>query len=105
MKSLLLTACLGVALVAGSGMAYAQVGNSVTVVDANTIAEADLAKLPGMTPAIAKTLVSKRPFLSVTTLDQFLSGAGVTREQITALYGRIFVHINLNSASREEILL
>src|SRR4029450_7354643 len=105
MKSLLLTACLGVALVAGSGMAYAQVGNSVTVVDANTIGEADLAKLPGMTPAIAKSLVAKRPFLSITALDQALAPAGLTREQITTLYGRIFVHINLNTASKEEILL
>ena len=84
---------------------HAQVGKSVTIADANTIAEADLAKLPGMTPAIAKNLVAKRPFLSVTALDQFLSGAGLTREQITTLYGRIFVHVNLNNAPREEILL
>jgi DNA uptake protein ComE-like DNA-binding protein len=104
MKRLLSITSL-VLLIATAATVDAQVGKPVTIVDANTIAEADLAKLPGMTPAIAKTLVSKRPFLSVTTLDQFLSGAGVTREQITALYGRIFVHINLNSASREEILL
>ena len=92
--------------VAGSAQsAHAQVGKPVTIVDANTIAEADLAKLPGMTPAVAKDLVAKRPFLSITALDQFLTGAGLTREQITALYGRIFIHVNLNSASRDEILL
>ena len=85
--------------------AYAQVGKSVTVVDANTIGEADVAKLPTMTPAIAKSLVAKRPFLSITALDQFLTGAGLTREQITALYGRTFIHVNLNAASREEIML
>ena len=85
--------------------AHAQVGKPVTIVDANTITEADLAKLPGMTPALAKDLVAKRPFLSITALDQFLTGAGLTREQITALYGRIFIHVNLNSASRDEILL
>jgi DNA uptake protein ComE-like DNA-binding protein len=85
--------------------AHAQVGKPVTIVDANTVTEADLAKLPGMTPALAKNLVAKRPFLSITALDQFLTGAGLTREQITALYGRIFVHVNLNSASRDEILL
>jgi len=85
--------------------AHAQVGKPVTIVDANTITEADLAKLPGMTPALAKNLVAKRPFLSITTLDQFLAGAGLSREQITALYGRIFIHVNLNSASRDEILL
>ena len=83
----------------------AQVGKSVTIADANTIPEADLAKLPAMTPAIAKNLVAKRPFLSITALDQFLMSAGLTRDQITALYGRIFVHVNLNAATREEILL
>ena len=96
-----------VALVVGLAVpaAHAQVGKSVTVVDANTIAEADLAKLPAMTPTIAKNLVAKRPFLSIMALDQFLTGAGLTRDQITALYGRIFIHINLNTASRDEILL
>jgi DNA uptake protein ComE-like DNA-binding protein len=97
------------ALVAAIGgpaqLAYAQVGKSVTIVDANTISDADLAKLPGMTPAIAKSLIAKRPFLSITALDQALTGAGLSREQITALYGRIFIHVNLNTASREEILL
>ena len=44
---------------------YAQVGKSVTVVDANTISEADLAALPSMTPAIAKGLSpSARSFRS-----------------------------------------
>ena len=85
--------------------AHAQVGKPVTIVDANTVTEADLAKQPGMTTALAKDLVAKRPFLSITALDQFLMGAGLTREQITALYGRIFIHVNLNSASRDEILL
>jgi DNA uptake protein ComE-like DNA-binding protein len=105
MNRLLLIASIALALVAMANSASAQVGKSVTVVDANTIGEADLAKLPAMSPAIAKSLVAKRPFLSVTALDQALTGAGLTREQITALYGRIFVHINLNSASKEEILL
>ena len=84
---------------------FAQVGKPVTITDANLIAEADLSKLPGMTPAIAKNLVAKRPFPAVTALDQFLTSAGLTREQITTLYGRMFVHINLNSDTREEILL
>jgi DNA uptake protein ComE-like DNA-binding protein len=88
-----------------AGTASAQVGKSVTIADANLIPEADLAMLPGMTPAIAKNLVSKRPFATVTALDQFLTSAGLTRDQITTLYGRVFVHINLNSGTREEILL
>jgi DNA uptake protein ComE-like DNA-binding protein len=105
MNRVLLVGWLGIALLASASMAHAQVGKSVTVVDANTIGEADLARLPGMTPASAKAIVVKRPFLSVTALDQALTAAGLTREQITALYARIFVHINLNTASKEEILL
>jgi DNA uptake protein ComE-like DNA-binding protein len=98
---LVLIGCLFV----GARPVFAQVGKPVTITDANLIAEADLAKLPGMTAAIAKNVVAKRPFASVTTLDQSLASAGLTREQITTLYGRIFVHLNLNSATREEILL
>jgi DNA uptake protein ComE-like DNA-binding protein len=104
MNRLLLLVLTGFLLVDASA-AFAQVGKPVTITDANLIAEADLAKLPGMTPAIAKNLVAKRPFAAVTALDQFLTSAGLTREQITTLYGRIFVHLNLNSAAREEILL
>jgi DNA uptake protein ComE-like DNA-binding protein len=105
MTRVLATLALVVGLAAQAQSAYAQVGKPVTIVDANTISEADLAKLPGMTPERAKNLVAKRPFLSITALDQFLTGAGLTREQITTLYGRIFIHVNLNAASREEILL
>jgi DNA uptake protein ComE-like DNA-binding protein len=105
MTRVLAAVALIVSLAVYAQSASAQVGKSVTVVDANTISEADLATLPAMTPALAKSLVSKRPFLSVTALDQALTAAGLTREQITTLYGRIFIHINLNSAPREEILL
>jgi DNA uptake protein ComE-like DNA-binding protein len=105
MTRILAALALIVAVAGHAQSAHAQVGKPVTIVDANSIAEADLAKLPGMTPALAKNLVAKRPFLSITALDQFLTGAGLTREQITALYGRIFIHVNLNSASRDEILL
>jgi DNA uptake protein ComE-like DNA-binding protein len=98
-------AVVAVALAPGAGPVSAQVGRSVTIADANTIGEADLAKLPGMSPALAKDVVSKRPFLSVTALDEALTAAKLTREQITGLYRHIFIHVNLNTASREEILL
>jgi DNA uptake protein ComE-like DNA-binding protein len=105
MMRLFFAALLGLGLAAHALPASAQVGKSVTVADANTIAEADLAALPHLTPAIAKALVARRPYLSITALDQALTGAGLTREQITQLYGRVFIHIDLNAASREEILL
>ena len=54
--------------------AAAQVGKSLGVVDANTVSEADLSKIAGMTPAIAKALVAARPFDSITALNSFLLG-------------------------------
>ena len=83
----------------------AQVGKSQGVVDVNTAAEADLAKMPHLTPAIAKALAGKRPFMSILDLNAFLLSQGLNQEQANELYGKAFVHINLNTATGEEILL
>ncbi|MEO6213678.1 MAG: hypothetical protein ABIP65_08640 [Vicinamibacterales bacterium] len=83
----------------------AQVGKSLGVVDVNTVAEKDLAALPGMTPASAKALVSKRPFMTPVELNTFLLANGMTQEQAAAFYARAFVHINLNTATSDEIML
>ena len=96
--------CLALTLLVAAN-ASAQIGKSVTIADANVIAEADLAKLPHMNAAIAKALVGKRPFLSMTALDMFLQGQGLNRTQLNELYGRLFLHINLNTATDAEIQL
>ena len=101
-------AAFGVALAITVGAATsitAQVGKSITVADANAVAEAELAKYPHMTPAIAKALVAKRPFTSITDLNAFLLSQGLTQAQATEFYGKAFIHINLNTATGEEILL
>ena len=46
--------------------AWGQVGKGL--VDPNVAAEAELLKLPNMTPAIVKELVAKRPFMSARAL-------------------------------------
>ncbi len=84
---------------------HAQVGKSLGVVDANTIPEADLAKLPNLTPALAKGLVAQRPFLSIVDLNKHLLDSGLKQEQANELYTKIFIHVNLNTGTREEILL
>ena len=83
----------------------AQVGKSQGVVDANTIAEAELVKLPGMTAAIAKALIAARPFDNIIALNKFLLAQKLTQDQANELYRRIFVHVNLNTATAEEIML
>ncbi|MEP6915966.1 MAG: hypothetical protein ABJC89_09970 [Acidobacteriota bacterium] len=84
---------------------HAQVGKSQGVVDANTALEQDLAGMPHMTAAIAKALVGARPFKSITELNTFLIGQGLTQPQAMDFYEKAFVHINLNTATPEEILL
>ena len=93
------------ALIVASPAVRAQVGKSQGVVDANTAAEADLAKMPHMTPAIAKALVGVRPFKNITELNTFLIGQGLKQEEAMDFYQKAFVHINLNTATRDEILL
>jgi DNA uptake protein ComE-like DNA-binding protein len=83
--------------------AWGQVGKGL--VDPNVAAEAELVKLPNMTPAIVKELMAKRPFMSALELNTFLLGQKLTAEQVAQFYGKAFVHVNLNTATREEILL
>jgi len=82
-----------------------QVGKSLGVVDANIAPEKDLLAMPRMTPAIVKNLIDKRPFMSITDLNAFLLSQGLTADQAMEFYTKAFVHVNLNTGTREEILL
>lgn len=83
----------------------AQVAKSLGVVDANTVPEKDLLAMPHMTAGIVKGLIEKRPFASITDLNAYLLSQKLTQEQAMAFYEKAFVHINLNTATPEEILL
>lgn len=61
--------------------------------------------MPHMTPAIVKGLMEKRPFASIVDLNTYLLGQKLSEQQATEFYGKGFVHINLNTAKPEEILL
>jgi DNA uptake protein ComE-like DNA-binding protein len=99
-----LTLAAGALVTQGQAVLDAQVGKPVTIVDANIAAEKDLSAMPHMTPALVKGLMEQRPFLSMTDLDKFL-GQTLSAEQRKEVYGRLFVHLNLNTCTKEEILL
>ena len=103
MKQMAAALALALTVAGAARIAHAQVGKPVTIVDANLVTEANLAKLPNMNAALAKAVLAKRPFKSIKDLDAALSS--LTKEQRTALYGKLFVPINLNTAADEEILL
>jgi DNA uptake protein ComE-like DNA-binding protein len=92
--------CLALAMPAA-----AQVGKSQGLLDANTTSEAELVKLPHMNAGIVRAIIAARPFASSVELHRLLLAQKLTPEQATAFYERAFVHINLNTATAEEILL
>jgi DNA uptake protein ComE-like DNA-binding protein len=83
----------------------AQVGRSLGVADVNTAGEQALLAMPHMTPSAVKAILAARPFGSITELNALLLSQKLTQEQATAFYAKAFVHVNLNTATREEILL
>jgi|SRR5580765_4490969 DNA uptake protein ComE-like DNA-binding protein len=103
MKQIVSVLVVAVAIAGAARSLEAQVGKPVTITDANTISEADLAKLPHMNAALAKAVVAKRPLKTPKDLDTAL--ASLPKEQRTELYAKLFVPINLNTATDEEILL
>lgn len=103
MRAAKLTLFLAVSLMCAMGAA-AQVGKPVTILDANRATEAELKAIPQLNDGLIRTILEKRPFASVTELNAVLTPA-LTKEQATEVYKKIFVHINLNKATKEEILL
>jgi len=83
---------------------HAQVGKG-SIVDVNTAAEKDLLALPQMTPAIVKGIIEKRPFASIVELNAYLTSQSLTPAQLNELYGKAFIHVNLNTGTKEEIVL
>ncbi len=81
----------------------AQVGRSQGLLDANFATEKKLSALPHLNADLAKQIVGQRPFASITNLNALL-GKALSKEQRAELYARLFVHLNLNKATREEIL-
>ena len=103
MRQISVVLALALTMAVAARVADAQAGKPVTIVDANLVTEANLAKLPHMNAALAKAVLAKRPFKSIKDLDTALSS--LTKEQRTELYAKLFVPINLNTATDEEILL
>lgn len=72
------------------------------VLNANTASEKELLAVPHISSTLATAIVERRPFKSVRDLDALL--APLSRQQRTDVYGRLFVPINLNTATDAEIL-
>lgn len=103
MKKIAALALAALALTLSVSTVGAQVGKSI--VDLNTAAEAALAALPNMNATLAKDVIAARPFGTIVEFNTFALGKGVTQPQLNDLYAKAFIHVNLNTGTREEILL
>jgi DNA uptake protein ComE-like DNA-binding protein len=81
-----------------------QVGKSMGVLNPNLASEKELLALPQLNAKLVKEILNKRPFLSMAAFHAFLSDS-LNKEQLTELYAKLFIPINLNAATEEEILL
>lgn len=102
MHSKLLSVVGAIALVAST--AAGQVGTNLDTTNPNVAGIEKLAALPHVTPELAKTLIAKRPFAGMIQFDQLLA-ASLSAEQRKELYKKMFLPINLNTATRAEIML
>jgi DNA uptake protein ComE-like DNA-binding protein len=84
------------------GAMHAQLGTPSGLLDPNTASEADLAKLPHFNDSMAQALVAKRPFLAMTQLNDHLKESR-NADQLKDIYAKLFLHLNLNTASDTEI--
>src|SRR5262245_39456054 len=85
--------------------AAAQLGPQHGLVEPNVAADSTLAKLPGLNAASLEALKSARPLLSIVTVDSILGAKGLTKAQRTDLYGKMFVHVDINRGSDAELML
>lgn len=99
------TALLALLLFLWGGLSvYAQVGNNTKVLNPNLAGEGELSSLPYLSDALAKKIVANRPYLNEIAFRDALS-SDLTADQFKELSAQLFVPINLNTASREEIQL
>jgi DNA uptake protein ComE-like DNA-binding protein len=84
--------------------ATAQVGRSVDVINPNLAGEQDLLAVPHLDAALVKAIMEQRPLTGILALNGLLSPSR-TPEQLAETYRRLWIPINLNAATREEILL
>lgn len=78
--------------------------NAPTVLNPNLAGAEQLAAHPEISQELAKSIVDVRPFLTMKAFDTLLAKK-LDEETRRKLYVSVFVPINLNTASREEILL
>ena len=84
--------------------AVADVMSLPALIDPNTANAAALGKVPGLPSAAIDAIVAQRPFSTPTQLNDAIASV-VGPDALTGIYNAMFVKVNLNSASNDDLLL
>jgi DNA uptake protein ComE-like DNA-binding protein len=113
-KALTLAACAAALALVGPGARVAQAAvpltppagtpMATTHLNPNTATEAQLRAVPQVGADLAKAIVTGRPYATQGAFHKVVSGK-VAADQLPALYAAVFVPINLNTASAEDMAL
>lgn len=89
---------------AAAGAATAQPASTEAVLDPNTATAEQLAGVSGFTPELAQAVIAGRPYASASAFNAKLLET-LSPEQAAAVRTRVFVPIDLNTASEADIEL
>jgi DNA uptake protein ComE-like DNA-binding protein len=78
---------------------------SGSFIDPDAATREQLLTIPGMNAATADALVAGRPYQNMTAVDRVLARGNLSDQQRDTIYTRLWKPIDLNTASKEEILL
>ncbi|MEO5590266.1 MAG: hypothetical protein ABIS03_11820 [Gemmatimonadaceae bacterium] len=77
---------------------------SAGMMNPNSASASDLAGVAGINAALASAVVGARPYTNMVGVDKILAKS-LTRQQRDSVYAHLWIPIDLNKASNEEILL
>jgi DNA uptake protein ComE-like DNA-binding protein len=99
------TALASLALVLSmAGPVRAQVGENTGLLNPNLATEAELAAVPGLPSDAVAGILEGRPFLRMADLHAVVAGHA-SGDAFDAIYGAMWIPIDLNDVTNEEILL
>ena len=83
---------------------FAQVGNNSSVLNPNLVSKKELTTIPGVTATMAEAIIEARPITSNLEIDKII-GDTLSDEEKGKLRAKLFLPINLNTVSYEELSL
>lgn len=88
-----------------SAAAAASAASSGAFLDPDAATREQLVTIPGMNATTADALVAGRPYQDMTAVDRVLARGNLSEQQRDTVYTHLWKPIDLNTASKEEILL